>query len=185
MINAVESGDKAMYSRLLVAHPRRAWRQRFCWLLSQEIASIGCIDEVDTGNVLRDRLHSLSFDLVIAHHSLVPDIAILPGDHSVLLVAQLDEALLRAVRKHGILAYLSENASEALLLATLDLKPGEFLIDPAFVPLALDETTHHAETLLLFDALTPRERVILALQEEGRSPLEIAGQLCIAKSTVK
>lgn len=174
-----------MHSHTVVAHPRRAWRQRLCWLLAQELASAGCIDEVDAENALESKLRSTPFDLVIAHHSLAPDITILPGNCSVLLVAQWDETLFQAVREHSILAYLSENASEVLLLATLDLKPGEFLIDPAFACWAFDEAAHHAEALSLLDALTPQEQVILALQEEGRSLLEIAGQLCIAKSTVK
>lgn len=105
-----------MHSRIVVAHPRRSWRQRLCDLLCRE-ADSKCIDEVSTADALRDKLSTNFFDLVVAHHSLIPDITILPGDHSVLLVTQLNETLLHAIREHGILACLSENAPEALLLA--------------------------------------------------------------------
>lgn len=174
-----------MHSRLLIAHPRRAWRQRLCWLLSQEIANTGCIDEADTVNALRDRLRSTSFDLVIAHHSLVPDITVLPGDHFVLLVAQPDKVLFQAAHEHGALACLSENASDLLLLATLDLKPGEFLIDPAFTNQLLNGATKPSEAIIDIDLLSPQERKIAALRKEGFSLQEIARELCIAKSTVK
>lgn len=174
-----------MHSRIVIAHPRRAWRQRLCWLLAQELASTGCIDEVDTVNALERKLRSTPFDLVIAHHSLVPNITILPGDHSVLLVAQLDEALLHAAREHGLLACLSENAPEALLLATLDLKPGDFLIDPTFTQWALNEATRNFEQLLLPVLLTQQEQKIVDLQQDGLSRQEIVDKLCIAENTLK
>jgi len=182
MGNAVESGVKAMSSRFLVAHPRSSRRQRLCNLLSRE-ADSKYIDEVSTADALRDKLHSTTFDLVIAHHSLVPDIIILPGDRSVLLVAQLDEAVFHAACEHSILAYLSENAPEALLLATLDLKPGDFLIDPTFA--LRKEVTRGLEQLLLLALLTEQERNIVALQQREYSLQEIAEELYIEISTVK
>jgi DNA-binding NarL/FixJ family response regulator len=182
MGNAVESGVKAMSSRFLVAHPRFSRRQRLCDLLSRE-ADRTCIDEVSTADALRAKLQSTTFDLVIAHHSLVPDITILPGSHAVLLVTQLDEAVFHATCEHGILAYLSDYASEALLLATLDLKPGDFLIDPTFA--LRKEVTRGLEQLLLLASLTEQERKIVAFQQHGYSLLEIAEELCIEISTVK
>ena len=174
--NAVESSVKAMSLRLLIAHPRFSWRNRLCRLLSQEA---GYIDEVSTVNALGNKLHSTSFDLVIAHHSLVPDITILPGDHFVLLVAQPDKTLFQAAREHGALAYLSENPPESLLLATLDLKPGDFLLDPAFARWALNKAARSSEPLHLLNALTKQEQKIVMLREEGRSLSEIADRLCI------
>lgn len=182
MGNAVENSVKAMSLRLLLAHPRFSWRNKLCRLLSQEA---GYIDEVSTANALGNKLYSTSFDLVIAHHSLVPDITILPGDHFVLLVALPDKTLFQAARNHGALAYLSENPPETLLLATLDLKPGDFLLDPAFAHWALNESARNAKPLLLLDALTQQERKIVTLQKEGRSLSEIADRLCIEISTVR
>jgi len=131
------------------------------------------------------KLSTGAFDLVIAHYSLVPDITILPGDHSVLLVAQFDRASFHAARQHSFLAYLSEHCPEALLLATLDLKPGDFLLDPAFTNQVLNGATKPAEAIIDIDLLTQQERKIVALREEGLSLQEIADQLCIEKSTVK
>lgn len=174
-----------MSLRLLLADLRSMRLTGLRLLLSQEKTRIEFIDEVTIVDALARKLFTGDFDLVIAHHSLVPDIAILPSNRFVLLVAQPDQSLFQAAREHGALAYLSENPSAELLLATLDLKPGDFLIDPTFALWALNEAAQRFEPLPLLDKLTPQERVIHALQEEGRSLSEIADQLCIAKSTVK
>lgn len=174
-----------MSLRLLLADLRSMRLTGLRLLLSQEKTRIEFIDEVTMVDALARKLFTGDFALVIAHHSLVPDISILPNNRFVLLVAQPDQSLFQAARERGALAYLSENPPEELLLATLNLKSGDFLIDPKFAVWALHEALRSAEPLPLFDALTPQERVIHALQEEGHSLSEIAIQLCIAKSTAK
>lgn len=174
-----------MSLRLLLADLRSMRLTGLRLLLSQEKTRIECIDEVTMIDALARKLFNGDFDLVIAHHSLVPDISILPSNRFVLLVAQPDQSLFQAAREQGALAYLSENPSAELLLATLDLKPRDFLIDPIFTLWALHAASRNTEPLPLLDALTPQERVIHALQKEGRSLSEIADQLCIAKSTAK
>ncbi len=174
-----------MSLRLLLADLRSIRLMGLRLLLSQEKARVDFIDEVTVIDALASKLSTGAFDLVIAHYSLIPDIAILPSDHFVLLVAQPEKALFQAARNHGALGYLSENPPEDLLRATLYLCPGDFLIDPAFTQWALNEAARSSEQPLLPALLTEQERVIVALREGGLSLHDIADHLCIAESTVK
>ncbi|MGB8344204.1 MAG: LuxR C-terminal-related transcriptional regulator [Ktedonobacteraceae bacterium] len=174
-----------MSLRLLLVDLRSTRLMGLRLLLSQEQSRVEFIDEVTVANALAYKLSTGAFDLVIAHHSLVPDITILPSNHFVLLVAQPDKALFQAARDHGALAYLSENPSEELLRATLYLCPGDFLIDPTFTHCALNGAVKNAEPCVDADWLTERERAIVALREGGFSLHDIADRLCVTKSTVK
>lgn len=171
--------------RLLLADLRPIFRAGLRSLFSQAPSSVEFIDEVTTVDTLICKLHSISFDLMIAHQSLVTELSILPKDHFVLLVVQPDRVGFQTALDQGALGYLSENTSPELLKATLDLHPGDFLIEPSFARWAFKVTTTNHEPSMESEALTQREREIFTLRNRGLSPHQIAEQLCITESTVK
>lgn len=183
--NAVESSANTMSLHLLLVDLPSPRLMGLRLLLSQEKARVKCIDVVTVIDALPRQLSTGAFDLIIAHSSLVPDITILPSDHFVLLVAQPDRALFQTAREYGALGYLSENPSQALLLAALDLRPGDFLIDPVFGRWAFHCATPRSEPIMLLDSLTEQERKIVVLRQCGLSGREIADHLYITESTVK
>lgn len=72
-----------------------------------------------------------------------------------------------------------------MLLATLDLKPGDFLIDPAFTYQLLNGVTKQAGAAIDTVLLTKQEQRIVTLQQDGFSLQEIADKLSIEISTVR
>jgi len=137
---------------------------------------------------LKSQLAATSFNVVIAHQSLVSDISILPRDRFVLFISEPKKETLLTALNHGVRGYFSENPPEELLKVTVSLLPEQCQFDPALFPWVIklinDEvlpSLNRAKEMLL----TTREQDIYALRQSGLSYAEMANTLSIAKSTVK
>lgn len=169
---------------MLIAEPRTIYRKGLHTIFSHD-SSIASVDEARTREELEDKLATKEVDFVIAHQSLVSDISLLSRNQFVLLVNEPNKDMLMAACTHGACGYFLENSSEDLLLATLHLPQGAFLLDPALTHWALEDVSD--DNVLLADAsrLTPRELEVFGLYKSGISNSAIAEQLHISKSTVK
>ncbi|HUG55510.1 MAG TPA: response regulator transcription factor [Candidatus Limnocylindrales bacterium] len=101
----------------------------------------------------------------------------------VLTVSEDERALLRALRE-GASAYVLKGASaDELLRALRAVRAGEGYVSPALASQLLREMTPTARDLL--DALSEREREVLAGIAAGETNKEIAVRLRLSEKTVK
>lgn len=90
------------------------------------------------------------------------------------------DAVLREGVEPGALAYVSKSQTLQFLVEVVDIvAAGGSWVDPAVAP------TLVAKGVPVAEALTPRERDVLALVADGRSYQEIAEALSISVSTVQ
>lgn len=175
--------------RILLADPRDLVRQSLHTLFVT-IRGVHTVDEVDTCKTLKQYLTThQQIDLAIVHQSLITDFALLPGGQFVVLADTLDQVKLFAAFEAGAKGYLSENASQELLLATLKIaqKKGEsaFLVDPSITPTLLVCVKATMISSTNIDTLTSRERAVLLCLHRGLTDAEIAKELCITPATVR
>ncbi len=106
-----------------------------------------------------------------------------PGVRAIVLTSYLDdERLLPAIRA-GAAGYLLKSVQpQELARAVRAAAAGEALIDPAVAARLVEALGEREE---LAEALTPREREVLALLGRGFANKRIAAELGIAEKTVK
>ena len=115
-------------------------------------------------------------------------------DGNVLMLTTFDDdAAVAAAFKAGASGFLLKQSDSAeLLQAIRNVGAGGVAVDQAIVrrlmtayPGEIAEPVQSADTQSRLDALTPREREVLALIAEGKSNSEIADKLVLSMPTVK
>jgi DNA-binding NarL/FixJ family response regulator len=145
----------------------------------------GIIYEATSLDEMNTHLQNASIDLVVINQALVDEIHLLPHGRFVILMKHFDIAVLEAAYKNGARGYIFENAPADLLWATLSLKQGEFLIDPAVTAQLLERISYTLDHSVKEELLTPRERDILSLLQKGIDRRSIAQRLGISETTLK
>jgi NarL family two-component system response regulator LiaR len=108
----------------------------------------------------------------------------LPGTRVIVLTSFTDEEKLLPALQAGAAGYLLKNAEPAeLARAVRAASAGEALLDPAVAARLLDSIADPVDAPR--EALTPREREVLALIGRGYANKRIALELGIAEKTVK
>ncbi len=144
------------------------------------------VDESTSSEDLKKHLTISSSIHVLIHQSLVTDMKIFhEGQCFIILASELDKNILMDSYQHGVRAYLSEKPSLELLLRSLHLQQGEFLLDPTFTPWILNATSKDIIPSVDIQSLTTREQEIFDLLRSGLTYRSIAEQLSIALPTVK
>lgn len=141
--------------------------------------------EATTYESIKTYLSSKPIDLVIIHHSMVPDMKELPRGRFVLLVSELDLELFQQAYQYGARGFLLENAPAELLRTTLGLAPGAFLIEPKIAVSILALFSGDLRFAVKEELLTSREREIVELLREGVERQAIAQKLHISEATLK
>ncbi|MFI9719320.1 response regulator [Streptomyces sp. NPDC052396] len=132
-------------------------------------------------DVRMPRLDGVSATRVITSEQL--------ADVLVLTTFDLDEYVFGALRA-GAAGFLLKNAEAAELVAAVrTVARGEGLISPAVTRRLIAEFARRAPApparATVLDALTPRERQVLAALGEGLSNAEVGARLGMAEATVK
>jgi DNA-binding NarL/FixJ family response regulator len=130
-------------------------------------------------------LLSYSFDLVIIHQVLVTEFRRLPVNRFVLLTDEPDMQLLLEAYKYQVRGFLSPNVSAELLQAVLQTSDGTCLLDPSFLPWMIDHVVDCLQQADEIKRLSPREREIFQLLQQGCDRTTIARRLHIAETTLK
>ena len=144
------------------------------------------IYEVSNRNDLHNHLHAAPpLDLIIVNESLISDITMLPQERFIILAAELDIIVFQAAYKQRAKGYLLENSSAEILLTTLSLPNGAFLIEPTIVLDILDHFSCDKRFTIKQELLTPREKEITQLLRDGTDRRTIAKCLHISEATLK
>lgn len=173
-----------MGKHILIAEARAILRTGLLNIFKED-PSVSQVDEVVTGEELKNRIKSQPPDLIVIHQSLLTDMQILPREHFIILTTELDKNMLLAAHASGALGYLSENTSTELLRITLSLGEREFLLDPAFTSWILSYISSDTLPSGNPEVLTTREQEIFELLRSGLTNRRIATRLGISESTVK
>jgi DNA-binding NarL/FixJ family response regulator len=104
----------------------------------------------------------------------------------IVLTSFLDEDKVLPAVRAGAAGYLLKDVAPADLVAAIRIVDrGEALLHPAVAARVLQELTADAGRAERHDALTAREREVLALVARGRANKAIAFELGVAEKTVK
>jgi DNA-binding NarL/FixJ family response regulator len=169
---------------ILIAEPREILRTGLRTIFANDKRVVQ-IYEARTQRELEQHINSRSFDLVVVNQHLITDISLLPRGQFVILTPELDIAWFQEAYEHGARAYLLENASADLFLATLSCREGAFLIEPHLATYIIEHISSDTRFAVNCDLLTPREKEIVDLLRKGVDRHTIAQQLCISDATLK
>ena len=171
-----------MGQNILLADPRFVFRQGLRNILTSMFPG-AFIEEVTTATAFATTLTAYPYDLTVVNQTFLIELSHVPEGISIVLVSQPDKGILLAAYTHHARAYLSDNPSEQLLRFVLQLKTGDFWIDPVFSRWMVSQMSIHERYRIPINLLTERE--IAELRARGLSYMEIAEHLCIAISTVR
>jgi len=173
-----------MKLKILIAEPYDILRTGLKSIFSDD-ARTEHIYEALTKEDLYKCLQSNSLDLIVINQSLITNFNILPRGHFVVIADSLDLNIFQLAYKHGAKGYILENSPAELLLATLSLKEGAFLIEPTISSQIIDGFSGNLKFAIKEELLTPREREIVNLLRDGCNRRSIAKQLSISEATLK
>jgi DNA-binding NarL/FixJ family response regulator len=169
---------------ILLADLRNHFRAGLHSFFVDELLSVH-VQEAPSLASFETQLATHPFDLIVVNQSLLVGISHLLAGNTVILAHEPDKALFLTAREHEARAYLNDDPSEHLLREVLQLKPGEFLIDPLFSCWVMDQVGENGKGQISLERLTPKEREVAGLHNKGLSYVEIAKQLCMSKETAK
>lgn len=173
-----------MSKSILIAEPCELLRIGLKTVFAED-QRISNIHEVATCKSLEAQLGCCRVDLVIVNQSLITNILCLPPGKFIVLASKLDLTMLKASYKHKGRGYLSENVSAKLLRTILDSDENAFLIEPSLTPYVMESICGNASSFFNDELLTPREKEIAALLNDGLDRATIARSLCISEATLK
>lgn len=174
----------AKKKQVLIADFREAYRKGLCAIFAEEPDGADVV-EATTSKELVHLIKEHSFNLIVIHQSLITDIASLPQGNLVILATEPDFQTLSLVRRHGVRAYLQENASSDLLRQLLHFPSGTFFNDSAVSSLVSEYLTNHLLITVDSEILTPREQEVFHLLLLRLSNRAIAHQLHMSEYTLK
>ncbi len=110
-----------------------------------------------------------------------------PDVHVLILTVHEDEALLRAALKAGASGYILKHAAESELISAIHIvMRGDMYVDPAMLRTLLSEEKPPAAAATSeAEALTPREKEILAMIVQGYTNRQMGEELNISVRTVE
>jgi DNA-binding NarL/FixJ family response regulator len=173
-----------MGKKILIAEPREVIRTGLCTVFQKDI-SVSEVKDISTGEELKKHLCSLDFDLAVISQTLITDMKLLPPGRFILLTDEPDLSILTAAYEHQALGYLSVNVTTDLLRVILHSNRDGFLIDPTLLPWMMELISENRKRTDILQLLSPREREVVTLLDEGLDRRTIATQLHISEATLK
>jgi DNA-binding NarL/FixJ family response regulator len=173
-----------MKKKVLVAEPREVIRTGLCRVFQQE-PDVSEVSSVATRDELQQHLSFPDLDFVVVSQILITDIQSLPQGRFALLVDEPDLNDLMCAYEHQARGYFSINITAGLLKAALSSGRDTFLVDQALLPWMMDLITKLSRRADELDLLSPREREVAILLDEGLDRRTVARQLHILEATLK
>ncbi len=170
--------------KVLVADPREFTRVGLRTVLEND-EKISNIYEAESYEELKKIMLSFSPDLCIIHQALVRDIRYFSANKLILLISEPDiDVFLTAyhMKARGI---LSENAAVDLLKLSINSSNDVTFLDPVFFSWIMDFISEYLRMADEIKILSPREREIFGLLQDGQDRRSIARKLQISESTLK
>jgi DNA-binding NarL/FixJ family response regulator len=170
--------------KVLVADPREFTRVGLRTVLEND-EKISNIYEAESYEELKKIMLSFSPDLCIIHQALVRDIHYFSANKLILLISEPDiDVFLTAyhMKARGI---LSENAAVDLLKLSINSSNDVTFLDPVFFSWIMDFISEYLRMADEIKILSPREREIFGLLQDGQDRRSIAKKLQISESTLK
>lgn len=173
-----------MNTSVLIAEPDDILRTGLNTLIAKEPA-ITSVYEARNEATLTNQLLRLHVDLTVINQRLMTNIVAFPRGHFIVLAAEPDMAILKKAYLLGARGYLSLQTSTELLRSLLQPMQQPFLLDPLFIPWAMEYLFRNPLASINEDLLTPREQEIVHLLREGNDRRNIACLLSISEATLK
>ena len=173
-----------MGKRVLIAEPREVIRAGLCMVFQRD-ASVSEVIDVAIREEFDEHLSSLDFDLAVVSHALITDMRLLPQGKFALLIDEPDLNVLMRAYEHQARGYFSVNITADLLRATLNSTRDTFLVDPVLLPWMMELISENRKRTDELQLLSPREREVVTLLDEGVDRHSIARQLHISEATLK
>ena len=173
-----------MGKSVLIVEERDVLRTGLCAVF-QEDSSVSEVNGITSYEELKHHLSSFDVDLVVVNQRLLKDIRVLPRGKFILLIDKPDINGLMYAYENKALGYFSVDVTADLLRAALKIPKETFFVDPALLPWMLKliaEIQKHTDDLQL---LSPREREVVSLLDDGLDRRTIARQLHISEATLK
>lgn len=173
-----------MGKKVLIAEAREVIRTGLCTVFQND-TSVSEVNGVATRDGLKRYLCSFDADLAVVSYALITDMKLLPQGRFVLLIDEPDFNVLMCAYEHQARGYFSINVAGNLLRAALKSGKDTFLVDPALFPWMMELIVEARKRTNELELLSPREREIVMLLDEGLDRRTVAGQLHISEATLK
>lgn len=173
-----------MGKKILIAETREVIRTGLCTVFQKD-TSVSEVKDISTREELKKHLSSFDFDLAVVSQTLITDMKLLPRGRFILLADEPDLSILMCAYEHKALGYLSVNVTTDLLRAILNSNQDGFLIDPTLLPWMMELISENRKRTDVLQLLSPREREVVTLLDEGLDRRTIAMQLHISEATLK
>jgi two-component system response regulator NreC len=183
-----------MSVRILLADDHRILREGLIALLEKQ-PSLKVVGEAENGRSAVRLARELAPDVVIMDISM-PDlngieatrqiVAEVPGAKVIALSMHCDRHFVRGMLKAGAAGYLlKHSASQELIKAIQLVLANRVYLSPDITGIVVEDYKKPEKDTSIFAVLTPREREVLQLFAEGKSPKQIAAALHLGLKTVE
>lgn len=173
-----------MSIKVLVAESNDILRTGLRVLVAENPNVTQVYEATNEANLTRQLL-SQHIDLLVINQQLITNIAAFSLGDFIVLAAEPDMGALKKAYLHGARGYLSVQASTTLLQSLLEAEQQMFMLDPLFIPWAMEYLFRSPLASIKENLLTPREREIVDLLRAGYDRPKIANLLSISESTLK
>ena len=183
-----------MTIKILLAEDHQILREGLVALLEKE-PGLQVVGEAEEGNHAVRLAEKLRPDLVIMDISLPglngidatrQIIAQNSGVRVIALSVHADRRFVKGMLQAGASGYLLKfSASQELIKAIQLVMSGRVYLSPEIAGVVVEDYTSPEPDASAFTVLSLREREVLQLFAEGRSPREIADDLCLSLKTVE
>lgn len=171
--------------QVLIAEPRDILRVGLRNIFVGD-SRVSEVHEAATTEQLQQYINTSLLDLVVVHQSLITDIALLPQGKVVILVTEPDIQTFIIACEHKVRGYLSDQVSIDILRMMLNHTQESCLLDPTLTSWFVRYLSGAGATEAYeYEYLSPREREIFHLLQQGLDRRAAARQLHISESTLK